>query len=38
MRTEGFMNNFIIWKHIYIKKRRPILNIQSDAVIFDLIC
>ena len=27
-----------IWEHIYIKKHRPNLNIQNDAVIFDLIC
>ena len=27
-----------IWEHIYNKKLRPNLNIQNDAVIFDLIC
>ena len=28
----------LIWEYIYIKKHRPNLNIQNDAVIFDLIC
>ena len=31
-------SSLTIWKNIYIKKHRPNLNIQNDAVIFDLIC
>ena len=27
-----------IWEHIYIKRHRPNLNKQNDAVIFYLIC